>query len=277
MKKRKNILTKKNFWIITINSTAAYVIAALMIFYINHFTTIFTAGMYDYSLSFNYEKIFYHIEPYQWTNDAVKLMYSAGPLLIFIFGIISLVAFYFLLEEHARIKIFFLWFSFLSFNYFFGGMLIGNLFTKGIGHVFNWMYFNSTEKMVVALIGFFGLIGTAFLMVRPIAISVNSYYNEFNEKIFPFFFTSQIILPYMIGTILIELYFLPEPDFNIMWFWVTMIVLLFIAYMMLNNMENLYFDEDEREISISKILLLVFILLFFGLRILLSREIYINW
>lgn len=274
---KKKLLSRRNFWVITLNSTAAFVLAYLFIFYINHFTTILTAGMFDYDVSFNYYIIYYHIEPYQWTHDAVKLMYSAGSILVLIFGLISLVAFYSLVEEVARVKIFFIWLTFLSFTYFFGGLLLGNLFTKGIGHVFNWMYLNSTEKLVVAMIGFFGLIGTAFLVSKPIAISANSYYQEFNDKMFPFFFTAQTILPFIFGTILIELFFLPKPNFQVMWFWAPIIVLLFIIYKILDTSDNLYFDEEDRTVQVSKGLVITAIAVYFGLRIILSHEFYINW
>jgi len=276
-KKNQKLLSKHNFWVITINSTAAFVLAYLFIFFTNHFTTILTAGMFDYDVSFNYYIIYFHIEPFQWTHDAVKLMYSAGPILVLIFGLISLVGFYSMIEEVARVKIFFIWLTFLSFSYFFGGLLIGNLFTKGIGHVFNWMYMNSTEKLVMAMIGFFGLIGTAFLVAKPFAISANSYYHEFNDKLFPFFFTAQTILPFIFGTIFIELFFFPHPNFQVMWFWVPIIVLLFIIYKVLDTSDNLYFDEENRTVQVSKGLVITAIVVYLGLRIILSHEFYITW
>lgn len=276
-KQKQRPLSKRNFWVITINSTTAFVLAFLFIFYVNHFTTLLTAGMFDYDVSFNYDVIYYHIEPFQWTHDSVKLMYSAGPILILLIGIISLIGFYSMIEEVARAKIFFIWLTFLSFNYFFGGLLLGNLFTKGVGHVFNWMYLNSTEKLVVAMIGFFGLIGTAFLMAKPIAISANSYYKEFNPRLFPFFFTAQAIVPFVLGTILVELYFLPKPNFQVMWFWAPMIVLLLIVYKVLDSTDNLYFDEEDRYVLVSKGMVITTAVIYFGFRIILSHEFYINW
>ena len=101
-KQEQRLLSKRNFWVITTNSTAAFVLAFLFVFYVNHFTTLLTAGMFDYDVSFNYYVIFYHIEPYQWTHDSVKLMYSAGPILILLVGLIALIGFYSMVEEVAR-------------------------------------------------------------------------------------------------------------------------------------------------------------------------------
>ena len=277
MAKKAKLLSRRNFWVIVANSTSAFVLAYLLIFYINHFTTLLTAGMFDFDVSFNYYIIYYHIEPYQWTHDAVKLMYSAGPIIILLVGLIALIGFYSMVEEPARAKVLFIWLTFLSFSYFFGGMLIGNLFTKGIGHVFNWMYFNSTEKLIVAMIGFFGLIATAFLMAKPFAISANSYFQEFNSKLFPFFFMAQVVVPFIFGTILIELFFLPKPNFQVMWFWAPITVLMFIVYKVMDSMDNLYFDEEDRYIELSKGLIITAIIAYVGLRLVLSHEFYINW
>ena len=139
------------------------------------------------------------------------------------------------------------------------------------------MYLNSTEKLVIALIGFFGLVGTAFILARPIAISANSYFKQFNEKMFPFFFTAQIIVPFILGTALIELYFLPDPDFNIMWFWGPMAVLIFIIYKLLDMSEKLMFEEDVKKIEISKGMVYTAAIIYFGFRLVLSHEFFILW
>jgi hypothetical protein len=194
-------LTKKNFWIIASNSTASYVLAFLLIFYLNHVVKIILAGSYGYDLGFDWYNISYYIKPYEWTHDSVKLIYSSGPILIFIIGLISLIAFWSLVEEPARIKIFFMWLTLHAFNFFFGGLLIGNLFKKGVGHVFNWMYLTDTTKMIVALLGFLGLLGTAYIMSKPAAITANSYLNKLDERNFPFFVSSQLIVPFVFGTL----------------------------------------------------------------------------
>lgn len=273
----ENPLTKKNFWIIAANSTASYVLAFLFVFYLNHFANILSSASFGYDLSFDWDIIFYHIEPYEWTHDSVQLIYSAGPILILIVGLISLIGFYSLVEEPARIKSFFMWLTLHAMNFFFGGLLIGNIFKKGIGHVFNWMYFTDTAKMIVALIGFLGLLGTAYFMAKPVAISANSYFNKLNEKNFPFFFTAQIIVPFIIGTLLYLLYFMPRLLFQETYSWISLGVLLIIIFGRINYMETMYFDEDDRYIEPSKAILITAILVSIGLRLILNHEIVISW
>ncbi len=275
--KQSSLLTRKNFWIIVLNSTSGYVLAYLFIFYLNHLMTIFSAGMFSYDLSFDYVLIYYHIQPYEWTADAVKLIYSAGPVIVFIFGFIALIGYYSLHEEPARVKIFFLWFVLIAFNYFFGGLLIGNIFKKGVGHVFNWMYFTDTQKLIVALIGFFGLISTGLLMAKPVAHSANSYFQKLDQDNYPFFFTAQIIVPFILGTLLISAYFYPTLLFQERYGWISLGVMLFLVFLRSNQYEKILFDDDDRQIRISWVMLILAVLFGVGIRLLLSRLYLIVW
>ena len=276
-------LTPINFWKIVINSTAGFLLAFLFIFYLNHFTAVLTAGMFSYDVSFDYLVVFYHIEPFEWTHEAVKLIFSAGPILIFIFGFIGLIAYISLFEEEAIVKIFFLWLVLLSFNYFFGGLMIGNIFKQGVGHVFNWMYFTDTQKMIIAIIGFFGLLSTGILMAKPIAHSANSYFNKLDEDNFPFFFTAQIIVPFILGNLIMFAYFFPDIFFNInilfyeRFGWISLSLLLLLAFGRINHMDTIYYEEEERRIRFSWILIGLALFVLLAFRLILSRSYAIQW
>ena len=270
-------LTKTNFWLIATNSTASYVLAFLIVFYINHFIKVILAGSYGYDLGFDWDIINFYIEPYEWTHDSVKLIYSAGPILILVLGFISLVAFWSLVEEPARLKTFFMWFTLHSFNFFFGGLLIGNIFKKGVGHVFNWMYMTDTSKMIVALFGFLGLLGTALIMSKPAAITANSYFNKLDDKNIPFFITAQIIVPFIIGTLLYLGFFMPRILFQETYSWISLAMILLFIIGKVSRMETLYFDEEDRFIGISSVIVITSIVIFISFRILLRNEIFISW
>lgn len=270
-------LSKTNFWIIATNSTASYILAFLFVFYINHVIKIIFAGSYGFDLGFDWSVIFYYIEPHEWSHDAVKLIYSAGPILIFVIGVISIIAFWSLVEEPARLKTFFMWLTLHSFNFFFGGLLIGNIFKKGVGHVFNWMYLTDTEKMLIALVGIAGLLGTSYIMTRPAAISANSYFNKLDEKNFPFFVTAQLIVPFILGTLIYMGFFFPKIYFQEAYSWISLAFLLLIIIIRISYMDTLYFDEDERFISVSSTIVIVTLIVLISFRILLRNEIFLTW
>ncbi len=268
----QQILSRKNFWIIVINSTTSFVLAYLLVFYTNQLLLIFTASMFRIPVSFNWDKVWFHIEAYQWTHDMVTTIFSAGPVVNFLLGIISFGAFHTIREEKSHLKIFFIWFSLIAFNFFFGNLLIGNLFTKGVGYVLQWMYLPDSARLVVALIGFFGLILTAVLFRRPVLFTANSYFNHLNEKNFPFFFSGQVIIPFILGSILSIVYFIPNVQFQEKYSWIDLALILFLIFKNTPDTESIYFESDETpNIKISKPLVVMAFLLYFSLRLLLNQ------
>lgn len=270
-------LSPENFWKIVANSTAGYVLAYLFIFYLNHFSIIFTAGMFDYDLSFDYNTILFHIEPYEWVHDAVKLMYSAGPALVLIFGFIGLVGYLSLVEEEARIKIFFLWVVLISFNHVFGGLMIGNLFKQGVGHVFNWLYFTDTQKLIVAIIGFFGLISTGLFMATPVAHSANSYFSKLGEETFPFFIMAQLIVPFILGTLIIIAFFFPEVEFQERYGWISLALIIALITGRISRFDPSYYDEEEKFIRFSPVIFFSAVGALVLIRLVLHRLYFIHW
>ncbi len=271
-------LTRRNFWIITFNSLASFVLAYLLIFYLNQLSFILTAGMFDYPVTIDYASYFFHIEPYQWTHDAVFVIFSSGYLLTFIFGLLSLLAFMSLTGEALPVKVFFFWMVLHSSNFVFGGLLLGNLLTEGIGHVFNWMYLLDTPRMIISIIGFFGLLMTALYAARMVAISSDAYFVKYNENIAPFFITAQVIVPYLIGSLTIFLYFYPKNMFNEKYGWVVLGVMLLIFFLRSRYTDDLMFEEDEnRRIRPMRGLIVFTALVFVVSRIAFSRGITFMW
>ncbi len=268
-------LSRRNFWIITLNSTSAFVLAYLLVFYLNHFTKLVMASMFNIPVAFDWDQVYYYIEGYQWTHDMVTTIFSAGIFLVFIFGVIAYAAFWALKEEFTRLKIFFLWFALLAFNFFFGNLLIGNIFTRGIGYVFQWAYLSDTAKVVIAMFGFFGLILSAYVLKRPFLLSSNSYFNTLKERNFPFFFMAQVVVPFILGSILSVFYFYPRILFQERYSWISLGVVLLILYLGINQEESVVFDPDEPPppVTVSKVLVISAVVAFVGLRIAFNRRI----
>ncbi len=272
--KTRTLLSRKNFWIITVNSTGAFVLAYLLVFYLNQFTKVVMAAMFNIPVAYDWDQVYYYIESFQWTHDMVTTIFSAGIFLVFIFGVIALGAFYALKEEVTRLKIFFLWFALLAFNFFFSNLLIGNIFTRGIGFVFEWAYLTDTVKVVIAMIGFFGLLMTAFIMKRPFLLSANSYFSSIKERNFPFFFMAQVVVPYIFGSIISILYFYPRILFQERYSWISLGVVLLILYSGINQEEAVIFDPDEPPppVTLSKVLVYGAAVVFVVLRFVLNTK-----
>ncbi len=272
-----NSLSRKNFWIIVINSTVAFVLSYLFIFYLNLFSIVFAAGMFDYDISFNFSHIIYHVKQTDWTHDSVKVIFGTGPLLTFIVGLLSLMAYASLSEEADKIKLYLLWVTLHAFNYLFAGIIIGIIFKIRIAHLFIWLYFNDSQLLMMAIVGFFGILVTAFVMTRRIAFSANVYFNKLDENNYPFFITAQVILPFLLGALLLVLYFIPQIQVMETYVWIGLIVIILISSIMISNYDPVYFDEDTRYISISWPALIFSTVLVLLLRIMMNQDILMNW
>ncbi len=265
-------LSRKNFWIITINSSASFVLAYMIVFYLNQLSYVLTAGMFGYPVTLNHASYFFHIEPYQWTHDAVFIIFSSGYILTFILGVLSLLAFMNLTGSSAPVKVLFLWLVLHSSNFVFGGLLLGNLLTEGIGHVFNWMYLLDTPRMIISISGFFGLLITALMSARWFSISADAYFTKYNERMAPFFITAQVLLPFLIGSVLVFFYYFPKGMFHEKYGWAVLAVMMFIFFMRAKFLDDLIFEEDDaRSIRPMKGLVVFTVLVFVLSRVLLSR------
>lgn len=271
-------LTRRNFWIIAINSLASFVLSYLIIFYLNQLSFVLTSGMYGYPVSVDYASVFFHVEPYQWTHDAVFTIFSSGYVLTFIFGLLMLLGFYYILPDALPVKVFFFWFVMHAGNYVFGGLLLGNLFTQGLGHVFNWMYLLDTPRMLISLTGFFGLLVISLMAAYWVGVSSNAYFVKYNEKMAPFFITAQVFVPYLIGSALLFLYFYPKNMFQERWGWLVLGTMLLIFYSRAQYMQDLLFEEDEtRQIRPMKGLIITAIAALVISRLIMSHTFYFAW
>jgi len=271
-------LSRHNFWIIALNSTAAYILSYLFLFYLNQFSYLLTAGMYDYAIHIDYASYFFHIEPYEWTHDSVMLIFSSGYILTFIMGLLSLLAFYQLVADAIPVKVFFFWTIFHAMTYVFGGLMLGNLLTEGVGHVFNWLYLDSTTKMVISLVGFFGLMVMSIFSARLVSLSANVYFEKYNERMAPFFITAQVIVPYLIGATLVFVYFLPKSQFHERYSWVIVGVMILLFYLRVRFNDDLMFEEDDKRTFRLMKGFIIFTALFYVLsRIFMAKGIYIDW
>ncbi len=237
-----------------------------------------TAGMYDYAISINYSSYFFHVEPYEWTHDAVILIFSSGYILTLIVGLLALLAFYQLVADAIPIKVFFFWTSFHAITYVFGGLMLGNLLTEGIGHVFNWMYLTDTVKMIISLFGFFGLLVMSILSARLIALSSNAYFVRYSERMSPFFITAQAFVPYLIGSALIYVYFLPENQFHERYGWIIEGVMMILFFLRARYNDDLMFEEDDnRNIRLMKGFVIFTAIFYMASRLVMHNGIYIEW
>ncbi len=194
--------------IIFINSTVLYVIAFLLTTIIHEFGHAFI-GLIHGSQPVLHHNFVEHLNINQLSNYQKISISLAGPIFSLVQGLI-IGFFYLKTKKQSLCKLFLLWFSVLGFSNFFGYLMTGPFFKMGdIGKVFSLTNTSLTLQIIIGIIGAAILFYIAFKLTIPFLKF--SYKQEWlvepkSRKDFSF---NIIILPWIIGSIIVTILYLP--------------------------------------------------------------------
>jgi len=265
---------RNNFMVISINSLTLFLLSYATIYIISQFITVWISLSFDYKTVFYYYKIYYNIESSQWSADSVKILFSIMPLTGLILGTIFIIIYSTFKNEAGSFKLFFLWGFVHGMVMFFGSLLMGTLLNKDFGWVIAYLYYRDTGKMIFSIISIFALISIGGFIAKSFIISGNTYLNYVDKGNRKFIMYSQVLVPAILGIILLALFKIPN-DF----YYITMdelfyeimklstIILLIIPLIIsINTINEIYFDEEPRKISIKWKYLLITVITFTAFR-----------
>lgn len=280
----ENKQERKLFVAVTVNSIALFVLSYLALYVIGELITLYAAQSFEYNTILFYYKIYFNIDSDQWTPDAVKILFSIKPLTGVVMGTVAMIIFSTLRNDNHVFKLFFLWLFVHGMVMFFGSLLMGTLLNQGFGWVIAYLYYKDTGKMVFSIIAIFALLVTGSAIGRSFLISGNAYFNNVTGNNRKFLLISQVILPFVIGTVIISLMKVPvdfyyttteEMMFEI--FKLSSILLIMIPVSIsFYSAGTIFFDEEERKIRVQWISFLLSLLVFFGYRYLLMNGLVIQ-
>ncbi len=248
----KNKRTFQNFIIIFLNSLSYFLMAYYFMYLLSQLATAVAALQFDYSSKLYYYKLVYTIDSYSWTSDAVKLLYSIGPAISLLFGILALIAFISLYDDRGRYKMFFVWCWVHGMIWFFGAFLTGTLLDKGIGYVIMYFYLQDTAKLLITLFALTLLLIAGVFSTRWLLFTGNSYFNQINEHNRAFFTFSQIIMPTLAGTALLILFKLPKITFYELFVLMTAVIFMIPTLLRFHVFPTYFFDEIPIKITLDK-------------------------
>ena len=266
----------KDLQIIAINSTVFFLLSYLIIYFLTQFAACFAASTFEIPSILYFNHIYYNIIGSDWTPDAVKIVFSTGPLLSLFIGIILLIIYSNIYQDNILAKILVLWGIFHAFNIFLSSLLVGTLLGTSLGHVLSWLYFQDTAKMTISIIALFGTFGFGLITAKQFIFSSNLYFNnytEYNRKTFIF---GQLVIPFIIGNLIIFLLKLPNISYYEIGMIISLVIMMLPIYLKYRSFQDYYFDEDKRKIKVAKIWLIVTIILLLVSRIILGIGLRIN-
>ena len=268
-------ISKREFRTITLNSSLLFLIAYLIIYLLNLFVTGYTAILFNIPVLVHYYDVDFLIRGIDWTPDSVTGVFSSGPVAMFVLSVFLLILYKAVETETGIMRLLLLWMIFHALTRFFGEVLIGAIMNKGFGFVILYLFVMDTGKVILTILGFVAMFTVGLLLMRMSLFSANIYFNDLLRTYRVKFIFSQLIFPFLIGNVVILL--IKIPAFSFFDFALNASMMLFLIPVLVRSfgMEDLYFDEDPREIKPNMIFLsaaLAFLFLFrlilgFGIRL----------
>ena len=129
---------KRESIIIIINSTAYCLLSYLAVFMLYQLTTIVTSNLYDIPNTLFYNRIGYNVRPEAWTFDSVKVIFSAGNMILLLSSVSFLVIILKAMEYNGLLRLFFIWAFIHSVSMLFGSLVLGSFTFEGFGIVLSY-------------------------------------------------------------------------------------------------------------------------------------------
>jgi hypothetical protein len=268
-------LAQKSHLVVSIHSVLLFLVAYYLVDFIANFSMGVASLLFDYKTVVYYYKIVFLVDYDAWFADSVRTIFATGPLVSLMVSILLIILYSRVFTENGLIKILLLWSIFHGINHFLGGVLIGNITSKGFGYVFIYSYYSETGKLIVSLMAIFLSIVAGTVSTKYWIITANSYFNNSRSALKSGFLNSQLLIPFIVGTALILLINQPENTYYSSLVNISMIFMIVPPLFFSPLHQDYYFDESSKKFEFSfKIVFfsIAFLIIFrflldFGLRL----------
>lgn len=263
---------KRDNLVITVNSTAAFLLSYFFIQILFQLATISASAIFDIPTTLFHNKIMFNVNPEAWTFDSVKVIFSAGNALLTILLIFFLVIFIKAVEMNGVLKLFFMWGFIHCLTMLVGSAVIGAFNFDGFGIVMAYLYLQDTAKMIILFSGLTLIMGVAILMVRPMLFTANIYYNMIHEDKRLLFCRFQFLYPYLVSVLIIGALRFPLSLYE--WLMLSM-PLFFLLHIFWSNgrYPDFYFEEQPVRIRLAPFMVIITITVLVAGRIFLGKGI----
>lgn len=245
---KKYFIQSKYFWYISINSASFFVLSYIIIYIISQLMTMLAAAIYDFNTNLLYYKIEYFVDRSYWGFESVKTIFSIGPIVNLILGVILLLIYLQVKESLGKLKFLFMWAYLNAFNLFLSAIILGSFNNTGFGNVLNWSYVMDTGRLLHVIIAGTFLIACGLFSTRPVLISANTYFKILNLKSKKIYAYGQVFGGAIIGIIAITIARIPynadNNYFNLLGLFLIMIIILPILFRY-NSFPDVEYEFEE--------------------------------
>jgi hypothetical protein len=256
--------------IIFFNSTIIFLLAYVMLDSLTKLATGISAMAFDFNSIILYYGVDFLVLSRDWSTDSVQVIFSTGPVLALILGVLVLILYIKVMEESGILRLLLLWLFSHCMVILFGEILAGALLSKGFGYVIMYLFFMDTGKMILSLFSMVVLVTLGLFMARMYLYTGNIYFNFLSKANRGKFIRYQFLYPWIVGDIILILLKLPEVRMYEISVNLTMFFLLMPVILRGASMQDLYFDEEPRTIKVSLYLTGITVLFLAAFRIVLE-------
>jgi hypothetical protein len=249
---------QKNYFYYTINSTAIFVIAYLLVYLIYQLTVLIVASKWRLdSVLLYYDLAFNDYSPL-WTRQNIIITTISGPVICLLIGLL----FYRYLSKRPKVKgflkLFFLWIGMHGFNLFLGGFASGVSFDQGFGYVPAWLYWNVFWQIFISLVFLF-VLGYIGYFAAPAFLDTSKSAYRVRPENRARFLLFQVAMPMVIGTIILLLIKIPN---NMPYETGTMVTLAFgivPVFMNRHAKPSISFEREKKATNIKWIYIILLV------------------
>lgn len=261
---------RNTFLAIMANSSVAFLLSYFILYLISLFATAISASAFNISVIIFFQDVEYLIQGDEWTHDAVTAVFSAAPLVSLILAISFMILYVSVAMETGFLRLILVWMLLHSITRFLGDIIVGSLFTQGLGYVIQYLWIMDTGKLLITIIAFVAIFTTGLLIARVVLYSSNIFLNHLSGGYKFKLVIYQFMIPFIIGNILIFLIKLPVINPYDIALNGSMLLLLVPILMRTIRMNDLYFDTEPRVVRFFPKMAMATILAILGLRIILE-------
>jgi hypothetical protein len=254
----------RKFLYLAINSTAIYVCTFILIYLLYQIIIVAGATFWGTNTIEQYFRLVFTGQPSLFTRLGILFIATMGPLLVFIVGV--LLFGWVLRKKHfaGLQRLFILWLALHAFNHFLGAWMYGAITREGFKDVSRVVHISQVLMYLLAFITLVALIWTGFRAARPFLETTTSLtlINSENRRKF---MVNQAIMPWIIGSILLAVFFAPD-NMNFTYEMLTFITMGFMvvgAWLNRHRRPRLRIRKVKTRIKYTYIVLMVILLLSF--------------
>lgn len=185
----------------TINSTALFVLAYLVVWFTYQFVVMIQASFSNIDSVLFYYEVMFPIGNYSqlWSQFNIILITASGPIFSVLMGIVYRYVFLKHTKPGNQMRLLLVWLYLISMTFFFGAFVAGIITNQGFGFVAGWLYMNIVFRIGISLLFLFIL---AFLGWKAVGLLPEVSGSDSFRRNRRAFVISRLTIPWLIGSVL---------------------------------------------------------------------------